>query len=180
MGRKTKQIAVPCLAAAMAIAGLALPKTLAIFTDSETYSFLIYPYDGRGEGYLTFEDGSTIHGFEDGASCRLKYTFANSSAAIIADLLITFTLPDGSTMERHLTDIAPGAEKSVEAAAVLSHEMLEPGTEPRQDSPQKYRPVTASATVIRFRESAGSAVQDVSVPSHSSIVYIYRQGGNHP
>ena len=176
MNRKMKRLAVPFLAAAIAMAGLVIPRTLAVFTDTETYSFLIYPYDGRGEGYLTFDDGSTIRGYTDGSFCKLEYTFANSSAAIIADLLVTFTLPDGSTTERHLTDIASGAEKSVEVTAVLSHAMLDADTGEDPDLPLKYRPVTAAATVKRFRETADSEVQNVTVPSHTSTVYVFREG----
>ena len=178
MGKNAKRIAVPCLAAAMAFTGFFLPKTLAVFTDTESYSFLIYPYDGRGEGYLTFDDGATIRGYADDSTCRLEYTFANSSAALIADLLVTFTLPDGTTMQRHLTDIASGAEKSVEVTAALSHAMLEPiaGNDP--ELPLKYRPVTASDTVKQFKDNPDAAMQNVTVQTHSSTVYVYREGGS--
>lgn len=180
MCSKVKRLAVPCLAAAMALTGLILPKTLALFMDAETYSFLIYPYDGRGEGYLTFDNGATIHGYADGATCNLKYSFANSSAAIIKDLMVTFTFPDGSTTVRHLYDIASGAEKSIDLAVSLNHDMLVPTSGSDPDLPQKFRAVTAEATVRQFQESSDAGVQDVTVQTHTSTVYVYREGGSTP
>ena len=170
---KIKLFVIPCLLLSLCFGILAVPKTLALFTDSMQYSFVIYPYDGRNAQTCTFNDNSTIKAFEDGDVAIISYSFTNPSIATVDEVDIVVTMPNGTQHTSTLQTIASGQTASATIAVPITAAMLTPVTESGYEN--KYRTITVNATLDTILDAYEDTVT-VNKNIGSSTLFIYEGG----
>lgn len=172
MYRKSKAILLCCLIAVSFFISRSVLRTYAYFTDSQSYCFLIYPYDGSGECSLSFSDGSTIRACDPG-TVTLQYAFINPFPVYISDLEILLILPDGTTQTSHERNLEPGETREAAFNVSLTPEML---TSQAGDPDGRFKKIQCRSTVKEYSETKNAVPQEIQGTPLVNLLYVYPKG----
>ncbi len=178
-----KHIVIPCLAVSLLIGAVSIQKTLSIFTDRKEYTIMMFPYDGRGEMSMAFEDGSTVKEFSVGDTPKVRISFGNTSVTKVKRISMRITDPAGAATSAVITDIASGETKSILVSLPpVTAVMLTPATEfdsgTNENIATKYKAITLTTdTVITFEDPFDSREYAAMVQPKICTAYIYGDSG---